>query len=177
MPLQMQVYNIQQFLVNNGYDPQTIDVAAYIDSNLSLTENKKLFAAKLNIPIRQMGGQKKAAAGKNYNRAARKEVDASYCDFLAHNCEQNCNDGACKVYKKEGCPGAVEPCKKDRFTKTTRRKAAEKAGGGTGCVVTKYCVAPHTRPPQHNSRTGKDILVKGYCVEQHPRLCRRSGYT
>jgi hypothetical protein len=174
MNLGMQVYNIQQFLVNNGFDPKQIDVAAYIDPTLSLTENKKEFARKLGIPINQIGGKVKPVAGKNYNRAAKKQVDEQYCNFLSENCEIKCNNSACKVFKKEGCQGEITPCKPSRYTKTARKKSVPASGGN--CNVVAYKVEAHTRPPQHNSRTGKQIVVKGYTVMQHPRLCRRSGY-
>lgn len=174
MPIGMQAYNIKVFLVNNGFDPSQIDIEAYMDRNLSLTENKKLFAQKLGIPMRQLGGQEKASSGRNYTKSSKKEIDESYCDWLAENCEIKCNNSACKTYKKEGCGGEVTPCKPSRYTKSIRKNASGSTSGD--CKVMAYCVAAHTRPPQHNSRTGKDILVKGYCVPQHPRLCRRSGY-
>jgi len=55
MNFEMQVYNIQRFLADNGYDPEQIDVPAYIDKTLSLDQNRKLFAKKLGIPLNQMG--------------------------------------------------------------------------------------------------------------------------
>lgn len=174
MNVAMQAYNIKTFLLKHspGLDLEQIDIAAYIDPTLTLTENKKLFAQKLGIPIKQIGGREKATAGRDYNRAAKKEVDASYCDWLANNCEQHCNNGSCKAFKREGCSGAVEPCRPTRMTKSIRRGSLS----GGDCDVVSYCVAAHERPPQHNSRTGNPIPVKAYCVNPHKRLCRRSGY-
>ena len=175
MNLGMQAYNIKTFLLQHDptLDLEQIDIAAYIDPTLSLTENKKLFAQKLGIPINPMGGRVKATAGRNYNPAARKEVDELQCNFWATNCEENCNNNACKAFRKERCPGTVEPCRPGEYTKTARRKTATVYGD---CDVVEYCVAAHTRPPQHNSRTGQPIQVQGYCVTSHKRLCRRSGY-
>jgi hypothetical protein len=176
MNYEMQVYNIKQFLVNNGYDPEQIDVAAHVDPTLSLTENKKLFATKLNIPMNQMGGGLQTGSQQRYmqqpKKKAKQEADQVYCDYLADNCESNCNNNACKAFRKTGCSGEVEPCKPSRYTKTARRKSAPIFGD---CDVVEYCVQAHTRPPQHNSRTGLPITVSGYCVTGHKRLCRRAG--
>lgn len=176
MNYEMQVYNIQQFLVNNGYDPEQIDVAAYVDPTLSLSENKKLFAQKLNIPLSQRGTGMQQGSEQRYMQQSRKrakqEADEIYCGYLSDNCEQSCNNNACKAYRKIGCPGTVDPCKKDRYAKSARRQTAPVFGD---CDVAEYCVAAHTRPPQHNSRTGLSIQVSGYCVTPHKRLCRRPG--
>ena len=182
MMLTAQAYgNLTKFISDNGRDPEAYDIKADWDSRLSYEANKQNIARLYGIPYNKANKSGfKSGTEKHYvNRPkqAKKEIDERYCQFLAENCESNCNDGACKVYRKEGCPGTVQPCKKDRFTKTTRRKAAAKTGGSMECMVVKYCVAEHERPPQHNSRTGQPIKVKAYCVEQHPRLCRRSGYS
>ena len=172
MPIGMQVYNIKKFLVENGYDPESIDVAAYVDRTLSLSENKKEFARKLGIQIEQMGGRARATSGKNYSKQARREIDHRYCEHLQNNCETECNNNACRAYAKTGCVpvmGIVNPCQQQ--DRRSRRKNI------TGdCGVIAYCVKAHTRPPQHNSRTGKPIQVSAYCVDIHKRMCRRSGW-
>lgn len=174
MNVAMQAYNIKTFLLQHipDLDLEQVDISAYIDPDLSLTENKKLFAQKFGIPINQMGGRVRATAGKDYTKSSRKEVDHVYCNYLLENCEENCNNNACKAFRKTGCPGEVNPCKKDIYTKSIRRKSATIYGD---CDVVEYCVQAHTRPPQHNSRTGQPIQVQGYCVTQHKRLCRRPG--
>jgi len=175
MPYGMQVQNIKEFLVKHGYDPQEIDVEAHIDPTLSLGENKKEFARLLKISTTQTGssGRVRATSGKEWGRAAKREVDTQYCDWLADNCEGHCNNGACRVFVKSGCSGTVEPCKPTRSAKTARRSSRTSKGE---CTVKGYCVESHVRPPQHNTRSGSQIQVRRYCVPSHTRLCRRSGY-
>jgi hypothetical protein len=174
MNLGMQVYNIKTFLLqhNPTLDLEQVDIAAYIDPTLSLTENKKLFAQKFGIPINQMGGRVKAIAGRDYNKAAKKEVSELECDFFSKNCEQNCNNNSCKAFRKH-CPGEVQPCEPGRYTKTARRKTATTYGD---CDVVSYIVRAHERPPQHNCRNCQPVMVREYTVNTHKRLCRRPGY-
>lgn len=162
------------------YDPnmdlEQIDILAKIDPNLSLNENKKLFAQELGLNRNRMGIGYRPGTQQSYmtqsTKRAKQEVDQIQCDYFAKNCEENCNNNACRSYKKH-CPGEVTPCARDQYTKNVRRKAATVFGD---CDVAQYCVAAHTRPPQHNSRTGQPINVNGYCVTPHKRLCRRGGY-
>lgn len=170
MPFGMQVWNIKRFLVKNGYDPSQIDVEAYIDPTLSLTENRKLFAQQLGIRISQMGGRDTSV----YTKHTAKEIDERYCQYLQENCEQKCNNNACRSYNKMGCPatmGVVQPCDQRSKRSQQRTTASNRA-----CTVREYCVQAHTRPPQHNSRTGQPIPVDAYCVTIHNRACRRSGW-
>jgi hypothetical protein len=168
---------LEQFLVQNREDPRNVDLIALWDSGIPYESNKENIAAKLGIPYNRVNRQgTKRGTQEHYvqnPKHAKKELDEGFCDFLADNCETKCNNGACKAFRVSKCPGTVEPCAPSRWNKTARRKSPGTKGD---CNVVAYKVEAHTRPPQHNSRTGKDIIVKGYTVMQHPRLCRRSGY-
>lgn len=178
MNVGMQADNIKRYLLQHipDLDLEQIDIIAYIDPTLNLRENKRFFAQKLGLERNQMGAGYKPGTQQSYMKQsakrARQEVNELQCNYFAENCEQNCNNNACRAFRKN-CPGEVEPCKQDRYTKSVRRKAATVFGD---CDVAEYCVRAHTRPPQHNSRTGQPINVRGYCVTPHKRLCRRGGF-
>jgi hypothetical protein len=176
MDISLQAWQIGQFLANNGYNTEQIDIVAELDPEARLNENFKLFAKRHGIPLKDMGTGYKETSEQGYMqkspKRAKKEADEIYCGYLLDNCEQSCNNNACKAYRKIGCPGDVEPCRKDRYAKSARRQTATVFGD---CDVAEYCVAAHSRPPQHNSRTGNPIQVNGYCVTPHKRLCRRPG--
>jgi hypothetical protein len=171
MPVGMQVYKLKEFLVQNGIDPSHIDIEANIDRTLSLTENKKEFARRLGIGYQQFGSR----PAKRAARDIRGEIDFRHCQYLQENCEQKCNNNACRAFRKSGCisiiGGDVEPCP----PRDVRYQRKARSTGGN-CEVEQYCVKEHYRPPQHNSRTGQPIKVSAYCVERHSRQCRRSGY-
>jgi hypothetical protein len=177
MPFNMQVYNMQAFIKDYGYDPEEIDLVQLMDRNESFDSNRKLIAQKLRIPINPMGGGLKVGSEKRFMsqpvKKAKKELDMADCDYLAEQCEITCNNNACKTYRKNKCPGEVTKCTGPRkYIQSARKKVAPLYGS---CQVGGYTVQAHTRPPQHNSRTGQQITVSGYEVQPHGRLCRRSG--
>jgi hypothetical protein len=156
-------------------DLEQIDILAKIDPELSLKENKKLFAQELGLNRNQMGIGYRPGTQQSYmnqsTKRAKQEIDHIQCNYLSENCEENCNNNACRAYKKH-CPGEVTPCARDRYTKNIRRKASTVFGD---CDVVSYVVRAHTRPPQHNCRNCEPIQVPEYSVTSHKRLCRRPG--
>ena len=170
--------NIQIFLVENRRDPSLYDIPAAWDSNLSYEANKENIAGQLGIPYER--ANKQGYAQNTQNQAVsnpkqfRQNMEREECDRLGESCETYCNNAACRTFKKS-CQGDITPCPtKERRAELKYRKSSGKSIGD--CTVRSYCVAPHTRPPQHNSKTGNPIVVKGYCVTTHPRLCRRKGF-
>ena len=167
---------LEKFLTDNGR--HDVDIDAYWDTRFSFEENKKNIARIFQVPY-QSSDKKGYKTGTqehyvNNPKQAKAELQLSACDEISFQCESKCNNNACRSFKKYGCAGEVEPCD----TKARRQVTAytrKKTGSSGDCAVTNYCVKPHVRPPQHNSRTGKPIIVKGYCVTPHPRQCRRGG--
>jgi len=167
---------LERWLTDNGRNDT--DINAYWSDRFDFEENKKNIARLMGIPYQssEKKGFKQGTQEHYTNNAkqAKQENERQRCAELGESCEVDCNNAACKTFKKYGCAGEVEPCdviSRRHHTAYTRKKT----GSSGDCAVRLYCVAPHTRPPQHNSRTGNPIQVKGYCVQQHPRLCRRGG--
>lgn len=176
MNVQLQKQHIKEFLIKYGRDPQDYDVEAMIDPNISLNDNIRNIGNAIGISVSGMGSARKlkAASREGYisrPRSAKSEVNTQYCDWLTSKCQDECNNAACKQFRKSGCSGEVESCGATRWAKSIRR-----GHGNTECKVKAYCVEAHTRPPQHNTRNGKEISVKKYCVPEHVRLCRRTSY-
>lgn len=177
--------NLQTFIVERGLDPETTDLRAYIDPSLkTYGEIKRDVARKLDMQY-ESGGR--GIQGYKYNsqesavaapKQFRQNMEREECDRIAESCETYCNNAACRTFKKS-CEGDITPCpQKERRAELKYRKSSVAAKGAAigDCTVRSYCVAPHTRPPQHNSKTGNPIVVKGYCVNPHPRLCRRKAF-
>ena len=169
---------LERFLTDNGR--QDVDIDAYWDSRFSFEENKKNIARIFQVPYEssEKKGLKQGTEAHYINNArqAEKQNKMSYCDEISFQCQNKCNNNACKTFKKYGCEGEVEPCD----TKSRKQQTAyvrSTTGSADNCAVRNYCVKAHMRPPQHNSRTGKPIYVKEYCVTQHPRQCRRGGFS
>jgi len=166
-------------LRNHNLEPKDFDLEQMIGKNETEHENKQIIAKQVGIPLNPMGTGYKVNTEQRVmsqsSKHAKIEMDEQTCGFLVKKCEEQCNNNACRMYKKE-CKGDVDPCPK---TPTARKYNATARRSGTNkgdCPVKFYCVEAHTRPPQHNSRTGNPIQVARYCVQQHPRLCRRNGY-
>ncbi len=92
MNRELQIYKIQEYLVKNGFDPEQIDVAAELDSSLTLPENMALIAEKYGIDTGEQPGE------------------YEYCQFLSEKCELKCDAESCELFKSERCAGQVEPC-------------------------------------------------------------------
>lgn len=167
---------LERWLTDNGRNDTDID--ALWDSRFSFEENKKNIARILGLSY-QSSDKKGLKSGTQEHyvsnaKQAKRENERRRCSELSELCEMECNNAACKTFKKYGCEGDTSPCDvKARRSHTAYTR--KKTGSAGNCVVKLYCVEPHSRPPQHNSRTGERIEVKGYCVQPHPRLCRRRG--
>ena len=93
MNYSLQVRKIKEFLVRSNIDPDLVDVSAEVDRTLEYPENLRLIADKYGIA-----------------RGHQRDYSAEYCDFLAGDCEQKCNNSSCELFRSEKCPGQLEPC-------------------------------------------------------------------
>lgn len=153
MPIGMQKRKLREYIVKAGYDPETFDINAYVDSSLSYRENRANIAGLLKIKKKSTGGRK----------AQQRQADHQYCEHLQEKCEISCDNNACKTYNREGCRdilGRVEPCGKDKVCPIP---------------VRGYCVPAHTRACNSRSTNPNrkcPIPVKAYCVPDHFRKCQ-----
>ena len=93
---------------------EEIDIDAEWDSREDFNSNKKMLARKYNIPY-QSSDKKGYKTGTqehyvNNPKRAKAELQLSACDEISFQCENKCNNNACRSFKKYGCAGEVEPC-------------------------------------------------------------------
>lgn len=95
MPIKLQIQKINRAIVEAGHDPESFDVIAHVDSNLSYPENLRNIRKILNISRSKRNPQ---------------QISHEYCNHLSNECEIKCHKRACNQFKREKCPGEAEPC-------------------------------------------------------------------
>lgn len=100
----LQVRTIRADLVRAGYDPETVDVEALVDSTLTLRENRANVAGKLRYKNK----------GKVSARQQKKRADEGWCDHLRDQCERKGDSASCKSYGRDKCSsvtGKIPGCR------------------------------------------------------------------
>ena len=118
MPIPMQIRRLQEFLIRNGYDPETFDLEQHIDRSLNYRENRANIAGLLNIRAALTG---------------RKQIEHEYCEDLGQQCEIKCDKNSCQIYRRIGCVkthGKITGCVPERIYPIKIRA---------------YCVSDYTR--------------------------------
>lgn len=141
MPIAMQIRRLQEYIVAAGRDD--VDIYSMIDRNLSYPENKELIRRYLQV------------SGKI---RPKREYDQQYCDAMQNSCEIKCQKSACTSFKREQCPGEIEPCRSN----VKRERVCP-------IIVRPYCVDPYS---YNRAKDGKKISVKGHCQGETRRRCR-----
>jgi len=125
----LQVRTIKADLVRAGHDPETVDVEALVDGNLSLPENRRLVAQKLRYRLGKTPGV----------REAKRRADVGACESLRHQCEIKNDTESCRDYGRSKCApvtGKIPGC---RTCSTGKEPKAKK---GRARLIDGQCMIP-----------------------------------